>query len=453
MITLAGILGIKSTQNVSRKLFYGLNSLQHRGQEGCGIAVNTGEDIVRVRHSGLVIDSMKEDILDSTTGNIGIGNVRYAMASTSVNATGEPFFGFTKGEKLSIVNDGSLINHQLLRTRLEEEGMMFQTNSDTEVILYLIARYYDGDIIKAVKKAASYLEGAYSFILMYQDKLIAVRDPNGFRPLVMGHKNGEYIFASENAAGDILGMTFDRDVTPGEIVVTGENGFVSHRLKDKEEKHSFCIFEHVYLARNDANLEEVNAYLFRWRTGKILYEESPVDVDLVVPVPDSGYPAAIGYSQASAIPLGEGLVKNRYMGRTFIKPTQEEREIAVRLKLNPQYHVVKGKKIVLVDDSIVRGTTSRNLIQNLRDAGATEVHVRITSPPVEYPCYYGIDTPSRNNLIASQHSVEEIKEIIGADSLSFISLDGLYRASDLENRDIFCNACFTGNYNVDPCLL
>ena len=226
MITLAGILGIKSTQNVSRKLFYGLNSLQHRGQEGCGIAVNTGEDIVRVRHSGLVIDSMKEDVLDSTTGNIGIGNVRYAMASTSVNATGEPFFGFTKGEKLSIVNDGSLINHQLLRTRLEEEGMMFQTNSDTEVILYLIARYYDGDIIKAVKKAASYLEGAYSFILMYQDKLIAVRDPNGFRPLVMGHKNGEYIFASENAAGDILGMTFDRDVTPGEIVVTGENGFV-----------------------------------------------------------------------------------------------------------------------------------------------------------------------------------------------------------------------------------
>ncbi len=449
---MSGILGIRSEGNVGRKLFYGLNSLQHRGQEGCGIAINTGEDVVRRRGAGLVMDAITEDMINEMVGNVGIANVRYAMAINAVNATGEPFFGFTKGEKLAIVNDGSLINHQILRTRLEEEGMMFQSTSDTEVILYLIARYYNGDIIAAIQKATSYLKGAYSFILMYRDKLIAVRDPNGFRPLVLGRGEGEYFFASENSAGDILGMHFERDVEPGEIVVMDQDGFESYYMEEKA-RHTFCIFEHVYLARNDANLEDVNAYLFRWRSGKILYEESPVDVDLVVPVPDSGYPAAMGYSQASGIPLGEGLVKNRYMGRTFIKPTQEEREIAVRLKLNPQYHVVKGKKIVLVDDSIVRGTTSKNLIKNLRDAGAVEVHMRLTSPPVEYPCYYGIDTPSRRNLIAANHSVEEIREMIGADSLAFISLEGLYAASNREDKHVFCDACFTGNYSVDPCLL
>lgn len=449
---MAGILGIRSTSNVNRKLFYGLNSLQHRGQEGCGFAINTGDKVVAHRGSGLVMDAISEDIINKLSGHIGIGNVRYAMATNAINADGEPFCGYSKGEQLAIVNDGALINTQLLRTRLEEEGMMFQSNSDTEVILYLIARYYDGDIITAIQRATSYLRGAYSFVLLFRDKLIAVRDPNGFRPLLMGEKDGEYFFASENAAGDILGLEFERDVEPGEIVVCSDSGFESYRL-GREAKHSFCIFEHVYLARNDANLEDVNAYLFRFRSGQILYREAPLNVDLVVPVPDSGYPAAIGYSQASGIPLGEGLVKNRYMGRTFIKPTQEEREIAVRLKLNPQYHVVKGKKIVLVDDSIVRGTTSKNLIKNLREAGATEVHMLLTSPPVEYPCYFGIDTPSRKHLIAANHTVEEMREQIGADSLTFISLEGLYKASNRVNSNIFCDACFTGVYEVDPCLL
>ncbi|MDO4793208.1 MAG: amidophosphoribosyltransferase [Filifactor alocis] len=449
---MAGILGIRSKGNVSRKMFYGLNSLQHRGQEGCGFAINTGDKLVTHRGSGLVMDAVSEDIVNRISGTIGIGNVRYAMATHSVNADGEPFCGYSKGEQLAIVNDGALINTYLLRTRLEQDGMMFQSNSDTEVILYLIARYYEGDIIRAIQKATSYLKGAYSFVLLFQDKLIAVRDPNGFRPLLMGSKDGEYFFASENAAGDILGMEFERDVEPGEIVVCSEGGFTSYEL-GQNAKHSFCIFEHVYLARNDANLEDVNAYLFRFRSGKILYQEAPLNVDLVVPVPDSGYPAAIGYSQASGIPLGEGLVKNRYMGRTFIKPTQEERDIAVRLKLNPQYHVVKDKKIVLVDDSIVRGTTSKNLIKNLRDAGAKEVHMLLTSPPVEYPCYFGIDTPSRKHLIAANHTVEEMREQIGADSLAFISLEGLYKASNRTNSNIFCDACFTGQYEVDPCVL
>ncbi len=448
---MAGIIGIKTNSRVGRKLFYGLNSLQHRGQEGCGIAVYDGEDIVRERGNGLAIDFLKEDIINKMDGTTGIGSVRYESEKAGIRANSEPFFGFSKGQKLAIVNDGSLINDQLLRTRLEEEGMMFQSNSDTEVILYLIARYYQSDIVSAIQKAATYIEGAYSFILMIKDKLIAVRDPHGFRPLVMGSKDGEYIFSSENAAGDILGFKTERDVKAGEIVVADADGFKSYPLTSNVDQ-KFCIFEHVYLARNDANLENINAYLFRWRTGQILYREAPVDVDLVVPVPDSGYPAAIGYSQASGIALGEGLVKNRYMGRTFIKPTQEEREIAVRLKLNPQYHVVQGKKIVLVDDSIVRGTTSRNLIQNLREAGATEVHMRITSPPVKFPCYYGIDTPSRKNLVAAEKNVEEIREMIGADSLAYISLEGLFEAGKRESN-IFCDACFTGQYAVDPLLL
>jgi amidophosphoribosyltransferase len=448
---MCGIVGIYKNSNVNKQLFYGLNCLQHRGQESCGISVSDGEKIIRRNGMGLVIDVFKPNILDELNGNIGIGHVRYSTAGGSYDYNTQPLLGYTKGEQISLAHNGNLINYQILKSRLEEDGMMFQTTIDSEVILYLITRYYKGDIVEAIKDTMKRIEGAYSIVVMLKDKLIAVRDPHGIRPLVMGNIENGTIFASENAAIEILGGTFTRDVAPGEIVVVDSEGEHSYMFEHQSKK-SHCIFEHIYFARNDATLDDINSYMFRRRSGKIMWRESPCDVDLVVPVPDSGYPSAIGYSQESGIPLAEGLVKNRYMGRTFIKPTQEEREIAVKLKLNPLSHVVKDKRIVLIDDSIVRGTTSRNLIQNLRNAGAKEIHMRITAPPVKYSCYYGIDTPSRKNLIAASMSIEEIKELIGADSLAFISIEGMTEAARI-GGDKLCKACFDGLYPVDPCLV
>lgn len=449
---MCGVIGVFGEKNnVARKLFYGLNCLQHRGQESCGVVVSDLDEVTKKVGMGLVMDVFKEDVLKKISGSIGIGHVRYSTAGGSHEFNSQPLLGFTKGEKISVSHNGNLINYQLLKSRLEEDGMMFQTTIDSEVILYLISRYYKGDIVEAIKKTMGYIEGAYSFVVMFKDKLIAVRDPHGFRPLVLGHTSEDIVVASENAAIEILGGKIDRDLKPGEIIVIDKDGVQSH-MYEKEAKHTFCIFEHVYFSRNDATIDGTNAYMFRWRSGKILFKEAPCDVDLVVPVPDSGIPSAIGYSQASGIPFAEGLVKNRYMGRTFIKPTQEEREIAVKLKLNPLIQVVKGKKIVLLDDSIVRGTTSKNLIQNLRDAGAAEVHMRITSPPVTHPCYFGIDTASRRNLIAAHSTVEEIRDMIGADSLAYLSSEGLLSAAKTDT-DNFCKACFNGDYPVDPCVL
>lgn len=448
---MCGIIGIYSSSQINKQLFYGLNCLQHRGQESCGISASDGDKIIRRNGMGLVIDVFKPNILDELNGNIGIGHVRYSTAGGSFDYNTQPLLGYTKGEQISLAHNGNLINYQILKSRLEEDGMMFQTTIDSEVILYLITRYYKGDIVQAIKDTMARIEGAYSLVVMLKDKLIAVRDPHGIRPLVMGKTDDSTIFASENAPIEILGGTFERDILPGEIVVVDSNGEQSYMFEHKE-KESHCIFEQVYFARNDATLDDINAYMFRRSCGKRLWIEAPCDVDLVIPVPDSGYPSAIGYSRASGIPFAEGLVKNRYMGRTFIKPTQEEREMAVKLKLNPLSHVVKGKRIVLIDDSIVRGTTSRNLIQNLRNAGAKEIHMRITAPPVKYSCYYGIDTPSRKNLIAATMSIDEIRDLIGADSLAFISIEGLEEAAQI-GKDKLCKACFDGVYPVDPCLV
>ncbi len=448
---MCGILGIFSSENISKKMFYGLNCLQHRGQESCGIAYSDGEEINRIMGMGLVIDVFKQNELEKINGNLGIGHVQYSTSGGTFDYNTQPLLGSMRGQKMAIANNGSLINYKILRSRLEEEGMMFQTDIDTEVILYLISRYYKGDIVEAIFETMRRIEGAYSLVLLLKDKLIAVRDPNGIRPLVMGKTATGTIFASENAAIEIVGGTFVRDIEPGEVIVVDNDSEMSYRF-EREARKSHCIFEHVYFARNDATLDDINSYMFRRRCGKILQREAPCDVDLVIPVPDSGYASAIGYSQESGIKLGEGLVKNRYMGRTFIKPTQEEREMAVKLKLNPLGHVVRDKRIVLIDDSIVRGTTSKNLIKNLRDAGAVEVHMRITSPPVVFPCYYGIDTASRKNLIASQMTKDEICEMIGADSLEFISIEGLEQAARIGGGNL-CLACFNGDYPVDPCLI
>lgn len=446
---MCGIIGIYSNNPVNKKLFFGLSSLQHRGQESCGITVSKDDSLKRVKGMGMVSEVFKEEDLASLDGNIGIGHVRYSTDGGSYDYNTQPLMGFSKGEELSLAHNGNLINHQILRTRLEEEGMMFQTSIDSEVILFLIARYYNGDIVEAIKKTMGLVKGAYSIVLLLQDKLVAFRDSYGIRPLVMGEsEDGDIIISSENAPIEIIGAKVKRDIKPGEIVVVDKSGVNSYFYDDKKEpKH--CIFEYVYFSRNDATLDNVNSYNFRRRCGEILSKEAPCDVDLVVPVPDSGIPSAIGYSQETDIPFAEGLVKNRYVGRTFIKPTQEEREMAVKLKLNPLRHVVEGKRIVLIDDSIVRGTTSRNLIKRMREAGAKEVHLRITSPPVVNQCYYGIDTPSRLNLVAANHSIEEMRDLIGADSLAFISIEGMQKATLIE-EDRFCKACFDGDYPVDP---
>lgn len=447
---MCGIIGVYSAEEVSRDLFYGLSTLQHRGQESCGIAVADGDTITSHRNMGLVQDSFSEEQLDSMKGTLGIGHVRYSTAGGSNECNIQPLLGFSKGKRIALAHNGNLINSQLLRTRLEEEGMMFQSTADTEVILYLLSRYYNGDIREAVVKTMDLIRGAYSLVVVLDGQLVALRDPNGFRPLVMGKRGGDYIFASENSAIDVLGGKFLRDIRPGEMVIIKDGKETSYWYESKEPMAS-CIFEHIYFARNDAVIDGLNAYEFRVRTGELLAKEQPVEADMVVPVPDSGWPGAIGFSKASGIALMEGLVKNRYVGRTFIKPTQKEREMAVKLKLNPLERVVRGKKVVLVDDSIVRGTTSKRLINSLREAGVEEIHMRITSPPVAHSCYFGIDTPRRTSLIAADNDVETIRREIGADSLGFISIEGLKEAAQMEFN--FCKACFDGRYPIDVCLL
>lgn len=448
---MCGIVGVYSKEPVARDLFYGLNTLQHRGQESCGLAVSHGKDMHCHKGMGLVQEVFREDILKTLTkGNVGIGHVRYSTAGGSTEFNTQPLLGFSKGNRVAMAHNGNLINSQLLRTRLEEDGMMFQTTIDSEVILYLISRYYNGDMVEAVEKTMNYIKGAYSVVILMEDTLVAFRDPYGFRPLVMGKRGDDYIFASETGVIDVLGGEFVRDIEPGEIVIVKDGEMKTH-ITSQIAPMSSCIFEHIYFARTDAILDGVNTYEFRVKTGEILAKEHKVDADIIVPVPDSGWPGAIGFSKESGIPIKEGLVKNRYMGRTFIKPTQKEREIAVKLKLNPIAQVVKGKKVVLVDDSIVRGTTSKRLIQSIRAAGAKEVHMRITSPPVTHPCYFGIDTPRRKSLIAANSTVDEIREEIGADSLGFISIDGLREAAGKDYK--FCKACFDGEYPLDPCVL
>jgi len=396
---------------------------------------------------GLVGEVFKEEEIESLDGNMGIGHVRYSTAGGSHISNCQPFVGTCRKRNLAISHNGNLVNANYLKDMLEEDGYMFQTDSDTEVILYILARYYKGDIVESLKLTMDYIKGAYALVILSDDELVAVRDPNGFRPLIMGKKGDEYIFASENCAIDILGGEVIRDVEPGEIIVVKDGKMKSYHYSEnlKSVKRS-CIFEHIYFARNDATIDNVNAYDFRVKCGERLAQNDDIKADIVVPVPDSGWPGALGYANASGVRVSEALVKNRYVGRTFIKPTQEEREIAVKIKLNPLKSMIKDKSIVLVDDSIVRGTTSKRLVKSLREAGAKEIHLRITSPPVEYSCFYGIDTPNRSNLIASNHSVEEMRKHIGCDSLKFLDIEGMIEAT--ESDTTFCKACFDGDYAV-----
>jgi len=440
-----GVFGIYAPDtDVARLTYFGLFALQHRGQESAGIAVSDGRDIVCYKEMGLVSQVFNEKILNILRGDIAIGHVRYSTTGSSTEVNAQPIL--VSGEyPLAIAHNGNLVNSAELKKELEDEGIKIYGSSDTELMARKIALHYDGDILSALLKVLPSFRGAYTLVLLTRDKLIGIRDPYGIRPLVLGQFNGSYVLSSESCGLDIIGAEFIREIKPGEIVIIDESGVKS--IYFAESNPHLCIFELVYFARPDSKFGSRLVHEIRQEMGRILAQESPADADLVIPVPDSGIPAAIGYSQESGIPFSEGLIKNRYVGRTFIQPDQRLRELGVKLKLNPLREVIDGKRIVLVDDSIVRGTTSRQIVNLLKEVGAKEVHMRVSSPPITYPCFYGIDTAERGQLIAAYKSIEEVEEYIGSDTLKYLSVEGLLRACR-GGSEGFCTACFTGDYCI-----
>ena len=442
-------------RDVASTIYYGLLALQHRGQESCGIAVsdtNGPKRSVRSeKHMGLVNESFAPESIERLNGDIGVGHVRYSTAGSSTRENAQPLvLNYVKGT-LGLAHNGNLINTPELRRELEYTGAIFQTTIDSEVIAYYIARerLNSASVEEAVGRAMNKIKGAYSLVIMSPRKLIGARDPFGFRPLCIGKRDNAYILASESCALDTVGAEFVRDVLPGEVVtISPEKGIesdLSHALP--REKEARCVFEYIYFARPDSVIDGMSVYHSRILAGKFLAMDSPVEADLVVGVPESGNCAALGYSLQSGIPYGSAFVKNAYIGRTFIKPGQKSRESSVQVKLNPIREAVEGKRIIMIDDSIVRGTTSDRIVKMLREAGAKEVHMRVSSPPFLWPCYFGTDVPAREQLIAYKHSVEEIRQIIGTDSLAYLKAE---RLKEIVNNLGICQGCFTGKYPLDP---
>ena len=444
-----GVFGVMSTkrENVAGIAYYGLYALQHRGQESCGIVVNDDGVFSSYKDLGLVSEVFSKDTLAHlSAGNMAVGHVRYGTTGGTTRNNCQPIEVNHQKGKMALAHNGNLSNALELRDKLELSGAIFHTTSDTETIAYVVTRerLVTPSIEEAVSKAMNSLEGAYSLILMSSTKMIAARDPYGFRPLCYGQmSDGAYVIASESCALTAVGAEFVRDVLPGEILVFSENGVESRKEHCDKQKRKTCIFEYIYFARPDSVIDGVSVSKSRVRAGEILAENYPADADIVIGVPDSGLEAALGFSRASGIPYGIGLIKNKYIGRTFISPGQNERMDQVRIKLSPVKNVIEGKRVVLIDDSIVRGTTSKRIVKLLRDAGAKEIHMRISAPPFLHPCYYGTDIDSEENLIACHHSMEEIAEIIGVDSLGYLPLEKLNQIVD--SRD-YCAACFNGEY-------
>ncbi len=441
--------------DVATSIYYGLFALQHRGQESCGIAVSDTMGpkgkVSTYKDMGLLNETFTPDVLSGLKGDIGVGHVRYSTAGSSTRENAQPLvLNYVKGT-LGLAHNGNLINAPELRRELEYTGAIFQTTIDSEVIAYHIARerLNSKTVEEAVGRAMKKIKGAYSLIVMSPRKLIGARDPFGFRPLCIGKRDNCYILASETCALDTIGAEFVRDVEPGEIVtISPDKGIESDKsLCIPREKHGRCIFEYIYFARPDSILDGVSVYHSRIMAGKFLAMDSPVEADIVTGVPESGNCAAMGYAMASGIPYATAFVKNTYVGRTFIKPKQKNRESSVQVKLNPIREVVQGKRVIMIDDSIVRGTTSDRIVKMLRDAGAKEVHVRISSPPFLWPCYFGTDVPAREQLIAYNRTIEEIREVIGADSLGYLKLE---RLSELVDGKEICRGCFTGQYPMEP---
>lgn len=446
-----GIYDVSGKRNVVHDAYYGLVSLQHRGQESCGIAVNNHGIIQVHKDVGLVRDVFDKAALETLgNGQIAIGHTRYSTFGSVNQLNAQPLVVRHLKGQLAIAHNGNLTNAVELRKKLELEGAIFHTTNDSEIIAYEIIRQrlHSSSIEEALVKAMDVLEGAYSLVVMSPSKLIACRDKTGFRPLVMGKGNdGEVVFASETCALDALGVTYVKDLAPGEVVVVDEKG-IHHFHTQEHGKNHLCVFEFVYFARPDSIIHGVTVHEARRKAGEILAHEHPIEADLVIAVPDSGIDAALGYAKASGIPYGAGFVKNRYIARTFIQPTQNERTNAVRMKLNVIRSVVKDKRIVMVDDSIVRGTTSARIVALLKEAGAREVHVRISAPPFISPCYFGTDIDSCENLIACKMSIPEIAKAIGADSLGYLSVEGVRSIAEESGCD-FCTGCFTGRYPAD----
>ena len=440
---------------VASTIYYGLFALQHRGQESCGIAVSDTEGpkgkVAVHKDMGLCNEVFTPDTLGSLHGNIGVGHVRYSTAGSSTRENAQPLvLNYVKGT-LALAHNGNLVNAPELRRELEYTGAIFQTTIDSEVIAYHIARerIKTATVQQAVANAMKKISGAYSLVIMSPRKLIGARDPFGFKPLCIGKRDNAYILASETCALETIGAEFIRDVEPGEIVTITKDGIASNKelCFTDHAKEARCIFEYIYFARPDSVFDGVSVYHSRIQAGRFLAMDSPVDADLVVGVPESGNAAALGYAMESGIPYGTAFVKNSYVGRTFIKPKQSSRESAVRIKLNVVKEAVAGKRVIMIDDSIVRGTTSALIVGMLRDAGAKEVHVRISAPPFLHPCYFGTDIPSEDQLIAHNRTVEEIRELLGADSLSYLALDRLY---EMAGGKAICTACFSGDYPIEP---
>jgi amidophosphoribosyltransferase len=429
--------------------YYGLYALQHRGQESAGIAVSNGEEVKVHKQMGLVADIFKKDDLLALEGHIAVGHVRYATAGGCTIENAQPMVNRFKLGAVAVAHNGQLVNYEQLREMLEETGSTFNSTSDTEVIVKLIAKSYKKGLERALTDTIQMIKGSFALCVMTQNCLIGARDPNGIRPLCLGKLDNGWVLASESCAIDAMNATFVRDIHPGEIVIINDDGVLSFEFGEKTSKRA-CIFEYVYFARPDSIIDQIAVEEARLRMGAMLAKENPVPADVVIGVPDSGLGAALGYSRASGVPYATGIIKNKYIGRTFIAPTQKERENMVFVKLNAVKSEINGKRVIVIDDSIVRGTTSRRLIQILRRAGAKEVHFRVSSPPVKFPCYFGIDTPSRAELISSAHDVEEICKEIGADSLAFLSADGMLEALKSCNPEQYgyCKGCFTGEYPV-----
>lgn len=440
-----GVFGIysKSGLDVAAVSYYGLYALQHRGQESAGIVVSDEKNLMCHKDMGLVADVFNENILKNMKGKAAIGHVRYSTTGESKAENAQPLLSKFKLGSIAIAHNGNLINADVIRELLEDAGVLFQTSIDSEVILNLIARKAKKGLEQAIVDTVQAIKGSYAMVMITEEKLIGLRDPNGIRPMCIGKIGEDYILCSESCALDAVGAEFLRDVAPGEIVIIDDNGLKSIEFAEKTRCMT-CAFEYIYFARPDSTIDGINVYTSRIAAGEELYREAPIDADIVVGVPDSGIAAAVGYAKASGIPYGIGLVKNKYVGRTFITPSQKLRERAVSVKLNALRVNVEGKRVVLIDDSIVRGTTSKRLVEILRRAGAKEVHFRVSSPVVKYPCYFGIDTPYRKELVGSQRTMDEIRDFIGADSIGYLSIKGLLNT--LKGKEGFCLGCFNGEY-------
>ena len=441
-----GVFGIFNHQEAARITYLGLYALQHRGQESAGIVVSDGKYLTGHRGMGLVPDVFQGKQLESLDGTIGIGHVRYSTTGGSEIKNAQPFqVDYSRGS-LAIAHNGNLVNTRELRDRLEQAGSIFQSTMDSEIIVHLIAKSQSATFEDALTDSVLKLKGAYSLVLLTQTQLIGIRDPSGFRPLCLGKLNGSYVLASETCALDLIHAEYIREVDAGEIVIIDQQGLRSIKPFPPTNP-SLCIFEFIYFARPDSCVFGESVYQTRKRLGIELALESPVDCDLVIPMPDSGNCAGLGFAEASGIPFEMGITRNHYVGRTFIQPSQISRDLGVKVKLNPVKAVINNKRIVVIEDSIVRGTTSKIRMNNLREAGAKEVHMRVSCPPHRHPCYYGIDFPTREELIAFSHSIEEIGDYIGVDSLGYLSLDGMIKAMPFP-KEMFCLSCFDGQYPV-----